>query len=176
MKRKPEVWKKIEDYSKYSVSSHGRIRNDETGKLIAIHYRKDYARVSIYSDEGPRKTHSLHLIVAYHFVENPEGLDEVNHKNGVKSDNYYENLEWVTHSENMTHAHQTGLRRRTAGEENPFNKLEESTVHKICELFQNGRRIFQVRKELNLEHLSHACIGNIYHRKNWTDVSKDYKW
>ena len=51
----------------------------------------------------------FHRFVASAFLPNPDGLPEVNHKNGDKADNRPENLEWVTRSQNAKHAHDTGL-------------------------------------------------------------------
>ena len=51
----------------------------------------------------------VHRLVADAFVDNPRGLNEINHKNGNKHDNRAENLEWCTHSQNLKHAYATGL-------------------------------------------------------------------
>lgn len=58
---------------------------------------------------GKMKTFLLHRLLAQHFIPNPEGLPQVNHKNGIKNDNRLENLEWVTKRENTIHAFQHNL-------------------------------------------------------------------
>ena len=58
---------------------------------------------------GNRKSIAVHRLIALNFIANPENKKEVNHKNGIKSDNRIENLEWNTHQENIQHAHKTGL-------------------------------------------------------------------
>lgn len=49
--------------------------------------------------------HKLHRIVAMQFIPNPLGLTDVNHKNGIKTDNRVENLEWLSHSDNIKHSY-----------------------------------------------------------------------
>lgn len=102
---KGEIWHKCEvPYTRYEVSNLGRVRNARTGQVLRP--TKDgsgYLKV-ILCYQGLQKTCNVHTLVATAFVEGwREGL-QVNHKNGVKTDNRAENLEWVTSSENHQHA------------------------------------------------------------------------
>jgi hypothetical protein len=67
-----------------------------------------YKEVAL-SKDGKTKTVLLHRLIAIHFVENPQGLPCVNHKNGIKTDNRIENLEWCTRSQNTKHAYDNNL-------------------------------------------------------------------
>lgn len=58
----------------------------------------------------------MHRLVASAFIDNPDNKPQVNHINGVKSDNRACNLEWVTNRENQIHANLTGLRHTNVGE------------------------------------------------------------
>ncbi len=102
------LWKKILDYPKYRVSQDGRVYSDWSKKLMKISYNKDYARVSL-SKNKKNKSFSVHRLVAQLYKTKPEDKHIVNHKNGNRSDNSIENLEWCTQSENVQHAHDTGL-------------------------------------------------------------------
>ena len=101
-----EIWHKCEvPFTRYEVSNLGRVRNALTG--LVLRPRKvshGYRKVTLFY-KGQQKHCYVHNLVATAFVEGwREGL-EVNHKNGVKTDNRAENLEWVTSSENHQHAH-----------------------------------------------------------------------
>ena len=67
--------------------------------------RHGYKEVAL-SKNGKTKTVLLHRLIAAHFVENPNNYPCVNHKNGIKSDNRIENLEWCTRSQNTKHAYE----------------------------------------------------------------------
>lgn len=112
-----EVWKPIEGYEGlYEVSNLGRVKNLERRipfgyglRTIPERILKNnvnefgYLYVRLYKDAKGKK-HKIHRLVAQTFIENPENKKCVNHIDGNKQNNSVENLEWVTHSENMKHA------------------------------------------------------------------------
>ena len=99
-----EIWHHCEvPYTRYEVSNLGRVRNAHTGMKIRPFLDKDgYHLVHLYY-KGGYKHQFVHRLVALAFVPGWRKEFEVNHKNGVKTDNRAENLEWVTHRENCIH-------------------------------------------------------------------------
>ena len=101
-------WKKMSSlYSKYSGSTKGKLRNDETGYISIANPRKDdgYIDVNVRLDHGNRtskQTISLQVLIAKIFVKNPDTntKTQVNHINEIRDDNSILNLEWVTPQEN----------------------------------------------------------------------------
>lgn len=70
--------------------------------------RIGYVEVALCKN-GKLKTMLLHRLIAIHFIENPNNYPCVNHKNGIKTDNRIENLEWCSHSHNTKHAYENNL-------------------------------------------------------------------
>ncbi|MDD3029819.1 MAG: HNH endonuclease [Alphaproteobacteria bacterium] len=105
-----EYWKPVNGYEGvYEVSSEGRLRNVRSNKVLGENSRSQGYVQDALCKNGRRLQMRRHRIVAEAFIPNPENKREVNHKNGDKSDNSVENLEWVSHRENADHAWRTGL-------------------------------------------------------------------
>ena len=107
-----EQWVVVKDFPNYSVSNLGRVFSNRLNREIYKGVdRRGYYSVGLRHD-GARGTRMVHRLVAEAFVP---GFDEglvVNHIDGDKLNNVYSNLEWVTSSENMFHAHRMWLTTR----------------------------------------------------------------
>ena len=102
-----EEWRGIPGFETiYQISSEGRVKNAYGRFLKPETTRNGYQRVRLIDG----KKHLLHRLVAQTYIPNPENKEVVNHKNGIKTDNRVENLEWNTWSENVKHAYATGLK------------------------------------------------------------------
>lgn len=100
-----EIWKDIQGYEGYyQISSEGNVRNVKTNQiLIGDTNNIGYRRVTLYSPT--KKRFFIHRLVALHFCEGYKKNLVVNHKDGNKLNNNYQNLEWVTRSQNDLHAY-----------------------------------------------------------------------
>lgn len=96
----------------YLVSDMGRVMNARTGRVFEgrINARTGYREVSVRCADKTRY-YLVHRLVAEEFCDKPEGKSvEVNHINGIRSDERAVNLEWVTHGENLHHSFVIGNR------------------------------------------------------------------
>lgn len=154
-----EKWKDIIGYEGlYQVSNYGNIKSLSFGpknininrpeRLLHISYSSiGYAHVQLYKN-GKAKTMNVHRLVATAFVDNPFNKPEINHIDANRSNNHADNLEWVTHSENLRHAVKLGNRIPPSVKNNKKGK-SISSLH-ILQYSLNGTFI----KEWN-------CISDI---------------
>lgn len=100
------MWKQ---FYNYEISDLGEIRNIKTKQILKGNKKKTgYLEYCLYIN-GDKKTFLGHILVAKMFLENPFNYKQVNHKDGDKTNNAVNNLEWVTSSENNLHAWKNGL-------------------------------------------------------------------
>jgi len=154
------------------VSSLGRVKSlkrfgRKSDKILTSHLNSTGYPTVTLTVYGRCKKVKIHQLVASVFIEpRPKGL-EVNHKNGFKNDNHLNNLEYVTHRENMQHASDTlkkmGL---VKGEANGRSKLTKPQVLEIRKLAPK----YSQRQLGRLFNVSHRAIGDIINRKCWKHV------
>lgn len=135
-----EEWKIINNFPKYAVSNLGNVKtlfwqNNVNGKLyprekiLTPIKRKDgYLKVNLHNDEykGRGKGYEclVHRLVAEAFILNQNGFTEVNHKDGDKTNNCVDNLEWCSRQQNVLHSYKLGLR-KSIQEYIKINKMKE---------------------------------------------------
>lgn len=159
-------WLSVPNFPWYEISKGGQIRSKhprrKTPLLLKPTLSHGYQTVKLYR-QGERQTHTIAQLVMKTFVGSPPIGKEVNHRNGNKTDNRLENLEYVTRSENQLHANRTGLRTPQRGSKHGMSKLTEEIV----------REIRALPKEV-----THSEIANIYHvdRTTIREVRQHISW
>jgi hypothetical protein len=166
--------------NKFAVSNLGRVKrmydyptktqlsnnpNDELGCIKPLYIKPDgYAAVGAFI-HGKNKPHSVHRLVAEAFIPNPENKLCVNHINSNRSDNRVENLEWVTHRENIIHSMVFG-KKTDFGEGSHRAKLKQSDVDNIRILLNKGANQTEISKIYNV---APSTINNISTGKRWNN-------
>jgi len=168
-----EVWKDIPNYEGYQVSNKGSIRSFKRSaytnlapKVLKLIINDRYIYVGAQINKKRRKL-SVHRAVAMAFIANPFNKPFVNHINGIKHDNRVENLEWVTHLENMAHAVNAGLI-KFRGEKQNFSKLTTEQVLKIRQLSSQGMSCSKIVKEMAI--VANRTIRDVLLRKTWKHI------
>ena len=162
--------KQIPFAKSYKIDQHGNVFSSLTRKMMKPNLiRNGYLRVRIKCDDGVARSFLIHRLVALTYIPQPEGKNEVNHVDGVKTNNHLSNLEWVTRSENQQHAFALGLN-TNHGTGNGRSVLSESDVIEIYWKLYNGARNSDVCREYGM---STSAIMEIKSKTNWTHLTKD---
>ena len=132
-------------------------------KLKPCCLKTGYLGIDLCKD-GIIKKYTIHRLVALAFIENPDNKEQVNHKNGIKTDNSLSNLEWSTRSENQLHSIKSGLR-SCKGVKNSQCKLTEDIVLKI---FNDTDIYSNIAKKYNI---SIPTISDIKRKHTWKHIT-----
>jgi hypothetical protein len=100
--------KQIQGFNNYFITKSGKVYSMNIDDFISIYSHLGYERVSLCKNNKLSQK-LVHRLIAEAYIPNNNNKPFVNHINGIKNDNRVENLEWVTSSENIKHAHITGL-------------------------------------------------------------------
>jgi hypothetical protein len=140
----------IEGYPNYEILEIGVVRNIKTGRIIeGSAGSKGYIIVKLYNN-GKAKTVKMHRLVAEAFIPNLDNKPQVNHIDGVKSNNSVDNLEWVTNGENGKHAYDNGLRIMTdewkskISKSNTGKKKTQEAIDKIRKNNSQSKSVIQL--------------------------------
>lgn len=162
-----EQWRKIKGYEKYSISNRGNVFSSKSNKILKQHDNSHgYQQVFFYCSNKSYKPKYIHRLVAEAFLDRDEGLDQVNHKNGIKSDNRLENLEWSNRSLNQIHALKSGLC-SNRGSNHSQAMIDEQDARKIKIALLCG---ISRRELMDIFDVTYDCINNIANSKSWKHV------
>ena len=162
-----EEWKKILEATNYEVSNMGNIRNSTTKQVLKGRLSKSgYLQVNIKDNITLKfKNQYIHRLVAQYWVDNPKSKKEVNHKDGNKINNQFQNLEWVTSSENQLH------------KQHILGKTKTSN-HKVGKFSLDGELLAEynsIQEAANMENNGiRVSIDNVVHGRRKT--LKGYVW
>jgi hypothetical protein len=156
-----ESFKLIPGYDPYSVSVDGVVFNTKTQNTVKSYLNKFGYRVIVLSVKGKPISTTIHKLVATAYIPNTLERKEINHKNGIKTDNRVENLEWCTRSENIKHAVNSGLLKVKNGYEHYMSRpILQFTKEDV--FIKEWPSALQIQKELGFKqaNISKVCNGN----------------
>lgn len=184
-----EEWRCIDGYNeKYSVSnfgrviSHARYRNGKGGLPVAINERilkiresnNGYIQVCLYG--RVTKMESIHRLVAIAFLRNKQDKMTVNHKDGIRSNNFFYNLEWATYGENMYHAIHVLGKKHPPSQKGKTGARSKSSKP-VDKLDMDGTYMCSYAGIHEAARLNNTSFQNIWHALNGNIKSSGgFKW
>jgi len=154
--------KEIKKYPNYFVTKEGLVFSSKTNKFLKFTYdQQGYQRVGLYIGNYKTKTIKVHRLVAETFIDNIENKKDVNHIDGIKSNNNISNLEWCTRSENIKHAFKNGLKIVT---QNQIDGVKKRFSKQVVD--KSNGKIYNSLKDASIDlNVNYSTLKNNF-RKN----------
>lgn len=180
-----EEWRDIRDYEGfYQVSNLGRVRSVDRwidrkgspylakGKVLSMNkLNKSGYRICCLSRNDNKKYMRFNRLVAIAFIPNPEDKPFVNHIDGDRLNDRFDNLEWCTNGENIQHAYDTGLAKK--GEDHIQSKLSKQEVRDIYVLAKNKTyRQWEIAEKYKI---SRPLVSKILNGKERSEDTEDLR-
>lgn len=176
-----EIWKKIKGFPKYQISNFGRVKSfkqKRNGRILKqqINIVNGYLQIRL-SRNNRVETKFVHRLLLKLFTNSNYTDLEINHINGIKSDNRLENLEWINHFKNMKHFWKSDLSNKTRlkmsetqhkfkGNKSPNHKLNQNDIIRIRDYLKEELLTQkEIAKRFNI---SQQMISKINNNKNWS--------
>lgn len=176
-KEEKRQWSYIEDFDElYAISNFGDIyafakpiqSGNKTyikqGRILKGNNTNGYIQTELTNKKGVTKSKFNHVLVGLHFIDNPYNKMFINHKDSIRHNNYYKNLEWVTSSENAHHGFNKG-NRNSQGDKSNARKLDSQQVKEIrIKYVPYKYTLKMLAAEYNVDYTTiHAIIS----KKHW---------
>lgn len=166
-------WEILKENDNYMINKKGEVKSRKTNKILKpVKIKNGYYTYNLCRN-GKQKTYLAHRLVANNFIPNTEGYNEINHKDGDKSNNNVNNLEWCSRSHNLKEAYKLGLKVVPRSENNVNSKkiLEYNLINgeiKVWSCFKDIER----KKGYSTGALHYACqkATRIYKNSHWEYV------
>ena len=163
-------FKEIPGYPEYGVSREGEIYSEKTNKILKKSLDRGGYHLVTLCNNGKKTSAKVHRLVASAYIDNPLNKPDVNHKDGKKTHNHADNLEWATKKENMQHAFNTGLKCREKVKMLGFKnrKLTMEVAAKIRTERKPG--VVSIPKLAEMYRVSEDTIKRIIYNKSYVEA------
>lgn len=163
-----EIWKDIPGYEGlYQASNLGNILIVKRNNKKSLRKDKDGYFIVDLSKNNISKTFRAHRLILLTFLG--ESNLTVNHKNGIKTDNRFDNLEYLSNIQNLKHARKTGLT-VDYGENSVNSKLSNTQVKNIIKLLKQGYKQKVIADSYNV---SQSLVSAINKNKRWKHLNEE---
>lgn len=164
----PTGFKPIEGYEEYLVNYKGHIITKKTRRVLkqSLSKKGNYCTVCLSNKDSIK----VHRAVARAFLPNPENKPEVNHKDGIKTNNWVDNLEWCTTQENLQHKKDHNLGKTLKAKISATGQNNSQAVLTPKDVFEIRNSKDSARLLADIYNVSRQTINDVRARRSWSHI------